>query len=97
MKKKLTVYVIPQPTESWDVETCGMKKKVTYFPYCFDTYCKQKAITSVEIEVEVPDELTYEDLKLQALREQLANVNAEFGRRVTEINAQINELLAIEG
>lgn len=50
-----------------------------------------------EVEVEVPDEfLDMRGYQVEQLRKKEQDVRAEFSKRITEIQAQIQSLLAIE-
>lgn len=48
------------------------------------------------IEVDAPDDFDPRGLIVRNLEEQKRSIEAEFHKRVTEINAQIQSLLAIE-
>lgn len=50
----------------------------------------------VTVEAEVPDTFDMRAAKLKAKQEELTKVRAEFTKRITEIQRQINELTALE-
>ena len=49
-----------------------------------------------EIEVEIPDDFDPRALKIAALEKQKRNIMANYQKTVTEINARISKLQAIE-
>ena len=49
-----------------------------------------------DFEVELPDDFDPRPAKLAALREQELQIRAEFAKNITDLQAQINKLLAIE-
>jgi hypothetical protein len=97
MKQKLTTYVFALPDHSWNAEKGCYEKGVHYITWPHDTYGEHTPVTSAEIEVEIPATFSYEELRLAELKAEQAKVNAEFTARITAIQGQINELLAIEG
>ena len=53
-------------------------------------------ISSQEIEIEVPDDYDPRAQKIEALQAQKLKIMADYQKTVTEINARISELQAIE-
>lgn len=53
-------------------------------------------IREVSFEVEVPDDFDPRPAKVAALTTEKQKVRAEFAKRITELDEQINKLLAIE-
>lgn len=53
-------------------------------------------VKAVEVEIPVPDDFDPRAAKLQTLREEEKRVRAEFQARITELQRQQSELLALE-
>lgn len=74
---------------SWD-------DKPTYSFYPFDASDEHTVnVMEHEFEVEVPENFDPRPGKIAALKEKKEKVQAEFSKRVMEIDDQINSLLAI--
>lgn len=78
-----------------DLRTPKGAADLHYSPYDMgrfgDTYIGEATIT-----VEVPDERTLIDNKVEALREEVKATRAEATAKVTKLEGQIQQLLAIE-
>jgi hypothetical protein len=97
MQVTVKTYLIAKPASEWDSEKGKYVETVEFFPWPYESYSETTALTSQEISFEVPDGINAHDLKLQELFAQKTKLQAEFGARITEIQAQINQLTAIEG
>lgn len=54
-------------------------------------------VGTVEVEYEVPDNFNLQQAKAGAIQKEIQKVRADFQARITELQAQYNECLAIEG
>jgi len=97
MKCKQTIFIIPVPNEVWDGESYHYVKKVEPKLWPYDSYDELQAIGSVEVEFDFPDNLDHNTLRIEQLEAAKKQLQADFNARVTQIQGQINELLAIEG
>lgn len=91
MKVTIKGYVTCQQY-AWD-------DKPTFSFYSFDPTGYDESIVKVmehEFEVEVPDNFDPRPGQIAALKAKKERVQAEFSKRVMEIDEQINSLLAIE-
>lgn len=71
--------------------------KATYSFYTFDASDENTVnVMEHEFEVEVPDNFDPRPGKIAALKEKKEKVQAEFSKRVMELDEQINSLLALE-
>lgn len=52
---------------------------------------------TVDITFEAPDKVDIRQIKMKALEKEMNKVRADFQVRITELQAQYNECLAIEG
>ena len=96
MQVTKTVYLIAKPVRQYNFEERQYEDTVSYMPWSHPSYGGTEAVASLEVTFEVPDNFNYHDLKLQELEREKKNIQAEFTKRLTEIQAQINEHLAIE-
>jgi len=97
MKCKQTIFIFPRPAETWDVDSGQYVKKVEPWLWPFDSYSELQAIGSIEVEFDFPDNLDHNTLRIEELESSKKRLQADFNARVTQIQSQINELLAIEG
>jgi len=71
--------------------------KPTYSFYPFDAADENTVnVMEHEFEVEVPDNFDPRPGKIAALKEKKEKVQAEFSKRVMELDERINSLLALE-
>lgn len=88
MIKRLPAYVLYSEdykgNPQYILSNCEMKS-IGYV-----TVCEQ------ELDIEIPDDFDPRKLQVEALREEKQRINAEFSRRCTQIDEQINRLTALE-
>ena len=96
MQVTKTVYLIAKGSQKYNLETCQVEDCVTFEVWPYDSLSGDKAVSKVEVTFEVPDNLNARDLRLSVLEAEKKKLQADFNNRVTEIQRQINELLAIE-
>jgi hypothetical protein len=73
------------------------KKPSSYDFYCFDASDEHTVkVMDHEFTVEIPDDFDTRPALVAQLEQEKQKLSAEFQARVTEINAQIQSLLAIE-
>jgi hypothetical protein len=53
-------------------------------------------VNQQQFDVEIPDDFDPRKLQVEALREEKQRISAEFARRCTQIEEQINKLTALE-
>lgn len=54
-------------------------------------------VGKTEVTYEVPDNFDFRQVKATAIQKEMNKVRADFQARITELQAQYNECLAIEG
>lgn len=91
-----TVYLIAKPSERLNAETYQFEPFVDYQAWVYPDYDEFKAIAQTEVTFEIAEEPDPRDLKLEALEAQKKKLEGDFQARITEIQRQINECLAIE-
>ena len=96
MKVTKTVYLIASPSERFNNETYQFEPCVNYQVWVYPDYDEFKAIAQTEVTFEIPEEPDPRQLKLDALQTQKTKLEGDFQARITEIQRQINECLAIE-
>ena len=92
-----TVYLIAIPVNEYDFQTEEYGNKINYMVYPYSTYSEHESVASMQISFEVPDSLDPTQLRLKALESEKTRITGDFQARITEIQRQINECLAIEG
>lgn len=90
------VYLCAVPVDSYNAETWQMEKKVDFTVWCYDDYSGNPSVAELDVTFEVPDNLDHDELKLAKLLKEKTQLQAEFQNRINEIQAQINQLTAIE-
>jgi hypothetical protein len=97
MQVTQTVYLIAGPSQKYNQETYKYEDCVSFTVWPYDKYGDSvPAVASQEVTFEVPDGLNAKDLKLQALEAERVKLMADFNHRITQIQAEINQLTAIE-
>ena len=97
MQVTKTVFLIAGPSQRWDQEKYEYIDCVDFTVWPYEKYGDSvPAITSLEVTFEVPEGLNAKDLKLEALRAEQQKLQADFNLHITQIQAQINQLTAIE-
>jgi hypothetical protein len=96
MQVTKTVYLIAHGGTKYDSESGRVLDVVNFGVWPYEKYGDQTAVTKMEVTFEVPDNLNARDLRLSVLEAEKKQLQADFNNRVTEIQRQINELLAIE-
>lgn len=91
-----TVYLIAQSVNEYNFRTDEFEDKVVYTVWPYDEYDGKKAVSSMEVSFEC-EQLDPIQMRLQDLEGQKKSLEADFQARITEIQRQINECLAIEG
>lgn len=92
-----TVYLIARPRREFDPERGCVVEGIEYFPWLFDKYEGGQAVSSVDVSFEVSEPLNPIQLRVEALKKEKTRLQADFTARITDIQRQINECLAIEG
>jgi hypothetical protein len=92
-----TVFLIAGPGSRWDQEKYQYEDCVEFTVWPYEKYGDSlSSVTSLEVTFEVPDGLNAKDLKLAALRAEQLKLQADFNNRIVQIQAEINQLTAIE-
>lgn len=97
MKKTQTLYILTHADEKYNSATMQYENVVETALWLFPTREGWKNLGSVEVTFEVPEDLDYRKLKLEELENTKKIVQAAFNARITELQSQINNLLALEG
>lgn len=100
MKVNIKAYVHAQKRDRWDSEKQEWVPEVSYVIHACDMtkYIEDSVfIGEQEIEVEIPDDFDFRPGLVESLEREKKAVMAEFGKRVAELDAKIQKLLAIEG
>jgi hypothetical protein len=97
MKQSVTVHIIARVATKWCPDQLCPVSDVEFLAWPYDNCKGAECVATAVIEVEVPDHLKASDIQLRALRKEQTRLQAEFTARITEIQAQINNLTAIEG
>lgn len=100
MQVKIKGFIYAQKGTEWD----SVRREIAdCLKFDFTTYQKSKEYSPLavlvrehEIEVDVPDDFDIRDGLVANLEAEKQAVMAAYQKRVTEINAQIQSLLAIE-
>ena len=90
MKVKTIVHVY-HSQYSWEKEA-----RFSVYPFKIDDTDHLTYVSTKEIEIEVPDNYDPRAQKIAALQAQKHKIMADYQKTVTEINARISELQAIE-
>lgn len=96
MQVTKTVYLIAKGSQKYNLETHQLEDHVIFDVWPYEEFSGDKAVAKVEVTFEVPDNLNARDLRLSVLEAEKKKLQADFNNRVTQIQRQINELLAIE-
>jgi hypothetical protein len=96
MQVTKTVYLIAKGDTKYDFKTGLVSDVVEFEVWPYESYSEHVAVTKTEVTFEVPDNLNARDLRLSVLEAEKKKLQADFNNKVTEIQRQINELLAIE-
>jgi hypothetical protein len=97
MKVTVNASVHAYKTERWDDESGQWAPEFRYqvFPFKMES-TDRIFVCEQEIFVEIPDDFDYRKGAISVLEDQKKKIAAEYQKRVTELNAQIQSLLAIE-
>lgn len=79
----------------WKESSVSSNGGFQLFPFEMES-CGYITVCDHEIEVEVPDDFDPRAKQVEILRKEKQRINAEFAKRVTQIDEQINRLTAIE-
>jgi hypothetical protein len=90
------VYLCAIPGDRYNYEQGRMEQYVDYTVWCYKEYDGHPAVAELDVTFEIPDNINPTDLKLVALNRERTKLQADFQNRITEIQAEINSLLAIE-
>jgi hypothetical protein len=82
--------------ETWDGEREGKFRFQEFKALTNCTGYTQVPVSEHTLICEIPDDFDPRAMQIAALEKAREQVRAEFARRITEIEAQINNLLAIE-
>lgn len=97
MTKTQTLYILTRAVENFNLATMQYENVVETTLWPFPTREGWKNLGSVEVTFEIPDDLEYRKLKLEELENAKNIAQAAFHARITELQSQINTLLALEG
>lgn len=92
-----TVYLIAKPVSDYNFETSKYENKIEYLAWPYAVYGEVEPIASMEVSFEIEESPDPLQLRLKELEATKTRVEGEFTARITEIQRQINECLAIEG
>jgi len=90
------IYLCAVPADRYNTETWQMEHVVDFAAWEHSDYSGHPAVAELEVVFEVPENLDYTELKVAKLLKEKTELMAEFNKRVTEIQAEINQLTAIE-
>lgn len=99
MKATIKGFISARKSRDYDVDN---RRFVERLEFDFTTYDRSQhdssavTIRQQEFEIDVPDDLDLRDGLVANLERDKRKLNAEFQARVTQLNAQIQSLLAIE-
>lgn len=99
MQVKIKAHINAQCVEAWDESSNTYVKgtKFMLFPYDMsDVGTDYVYVGEQEVAVDIPDGFDIRSGLLENLEAEKKKAAAEYQKRVTEINAQIQSLLAIE-
>lgn len=99
MQITLNAVLLAKEVETYDFESCGMKNETTFSLWNVDistTSHDYVKVSDHQFTLEVPDDFDPRAGYVANLEREKERLSAEFQARVTEINAQIQSLLAIE-
>lgn len=97
MKVSIPVYIHARPQTEYDPPSGTLKPSLLFFAWPYENYDGAEFVCTASMEVDVPATLSVDGVRLAVLRREQARVQAEFTARITAIQSQINNLLAIEG
>ena len=93
-----TVYLIAKASLQYNEKTYEFEDFVEYIAWPYDSYGEQgKCVAQMEVQFDAGPELNPIQLRLEELEKEKTKLQADFQSRITEIQRQINECLAIEG
>jgi hypothetical protein len=98
MKVTIKAHVHAKDNQKWDSEKSQYVRSVAWvvFPWNgSDTFTDHVYVGEQEFTAEIPDDFDIRDGLVANLRAELAKAAAAFQKRQTELNAQIQSLLAI--
>lgn len=90
------IYLCAIPVDRYNTETWQMEKAVDFTAWEHNDYSGHPAVAEVDVIFQAPDNLDYKELKIAKLLKEKTELMAEFNKRVTDIQAEINQLTAIE-
>lgn len=99
MQITLNAVLLAKEVDAYDFETHAMKKETNYSLWGLDVSTNSTEYTKVceqPVTFEVPDDFDPRAGYVANLEREKERLSAAFQKRVTEINAQIQSLLAIE-
>jgi len=99
MQITIKTYLLAKLEDSYDYNTGEMKKETKFSLWDVDISASSPEYVKVseqDISLEVPDDFDPRIGYVAGLERLKESIGAEFQARVTEINAQIQSLLAIE-
>lgn len=100
MQVKIKAHINAQCVEAWDESSKTYVKETKFYLFPYDM---SDAVTSYvhvdeqEVTVDIPDGFDIRSGLLENLEAEKKKAAAEYQKRVTELNAQIQSLMAIEG
>lgn len=100
MKVTIHVFIVAEQASRWNLEKQQYEKEIVYkaWPCDISKNAESDSVlaTEIDIEVEVPDGFDIRSGLVENLEREKQRIGAEYQKRVTELNAQIQSLLAIE-
>lgn len=100
MQVTITGYLHAHQTMKFDAEKQDYVDETVYevFPFDFSQSVSSRVLIGEQhITVNVPDNFDIRTGLVANLEREKRDLQAEFGKRITKLNEQINSLLAIEG
>lgn len=97
MKVKIHAFIIAEHSGEFEPETGRYEERTRFKAWPCDASGEDKVlICEQEIEVDVPDGFDIRPSLVANLEEEKRKAAADYQKRVTELNAKIQSLLAIE-
>lgn len=80
----------------WDNSKYHVKQRWDWSPAKLTNCSWFTPVKPLSIEIEVPDDFDPRPAQVEAKRAEIRKVEAEFSKRVMELKAELNNLLALE-
>lgn len=97
MKVTINAYIIAEQDYKWNEDRTSFRHEVVFKAWPCDVSGNEKTLVCEhDFEVEIPDGFDIRSSLVANLEEEKRKAAAEYQKRVTDLNAQIQSLLAIE-